>query len=685
MQNLNSVFVGFVLSAVLSAPGLFPAARSEESAPDVVPIAEADKPQPGVLPAIRVVREKLWGQYYPMVSITFPNVPGFTCDAWCYESAVDFLDARALDGGRIEMRHRDQQDSQALVITTITPKPDAVELEARVELDREGHPDGAPPDAPPGLNLCWQLRHAPGFASKPDPYPEFVRRCFLFTDRGRTFLLDADRKNIPVQPPDHEYNNPPWVQMYVGAWRAVPETPPDSWAGYSPDRYLTPVIGAVSRDGKYLAALANDSADSMAQAWHDCLHNNPKWLPENAPVGDRRWRLGIYAMENDPKALLERVAQDFPKEERPVASAQAPAVSGGWKPVATRAGWIELESRVAWMKSLPLGPFVRLADDSILAVGETDALASRDEGVSWEARPLFGPGQNLKVSTERGLVRTANGALVLVFMNMADYKWAWNAEKSLPEPGTRLPVWSIRSLDDGRTWTDAQMIYDGYCGDIHDMVQTRSGHIVAPVQELLYEDGRHALRPRYSTDDGKTWHRTNLLDIGGRGHHDGLIEGTLVELRDGRLWMLCRTNLQRFWSAYSDNNGEDWRVLQPSDIAASSAPGTIKRLQSGRLILVWNRPLPDGGADVPPEAWTGGDNQWSDVRVSNYRAELSVAFSSDDGKTWSEPAVVARRADVPGASLAYSYVFEPRPGELWVTTMQGDVRLAFREAEFLAP
>ena len=43
-----------------------------------------------------------------------------------------------------------------------------------------------------------------------------------------------------------------------------------------------------------------DSADSIAQVWHDCLHNNPEWLPENAPVSDRRWRLGIYVMENDP-------------------------------------------------------------------------------------------------------------------------------------------------------------------------------------------------------------------------------------------------------------------------------------------------------------------------------------------------------------------------------------------------
>jgi hypothetical protein len=85
-----------------------------------------------------------------------------------------------------------------------------------------------------------------------------------------------------------------------------------SWAGYSPDRFTVPVIGVVSRDGKYLAALANDSASSMSQAWHDCLHNNPDWRPQAGPESPRVWRLKVYAMASDPEKLLARVAKDFP-------------------------------------------------------------------------------------------------------------------------------------------------------------------------------------------------------------------------------------------------------------------------------------------------------------------------------------------------------------------------------------
>ena len=50
----------------------------------------------------------------------------------------------------------------------------------------------------------------------------------------------------------------------------------------------------------------------MCPAWHDCMHNNPLWLPANTPPTEQVWRLRIYARENDPDALLARVAQDFP-------------------------------------------------------------------------------------------------------------------------------------------------------------------------------------------------------------------------------------------------------------------------------------------------------------------------------------------------------------------------------------
>jgi hypothetical protein len=42
------------------------------------------------------------------------------------------------------------------------------------------------------------------------------------------------------------------------------------------------------------------------------MHNNPLWLPVNTPPTQQEWRVRIYAMENEPDALLARVARDFP-------------------------------------------------------------------------------------------------------------------------------------------------------------------------------------------------------------------------------------------------------------------------------------------------------------------------------------------------------------------------------------
>ena len=125
--------------------------------------------------------------------------------------------------------------------------------------------------------------------------------------------------------------------------------------------------------------------------------------------------------------------------------------------------------------------------------------------------------------------------------------------------------------------------------------------------------------------------------------------------------------------------GLTWGEIGPSKIDASSAPGLLKRLESGRLVLVWNRYFPEGQTEFP---LTGGDRQWSEVPVSNHRLELSLMFSDDDGRKWSDPVVIARIAR---GSLAYPYLFEAEPGELWITTMQGGLRVKLKEQDFVGP
>jgi hypothetical protein len=50
-------------------------------------------------------------------------------------------------------------------------------------------------------------------------------------------------------------------------------------------------------------------------------------------------------------------------------------------------------------------------------------------------------------------------------------------------------------------------------------------------------------------------------------------------------------------------------------------------------------------------------------------------------RTWTEPVVIARQ---PGKWLAYPCLFERQAGELWITTMQGRVRVRLNERDFTA-
>lgn len=309
-----------------------------------------------------------------------------------------------------------------------------------------------------------------------------------------------------------------------------------------------------------------------------------------------------------------------------------------------------------------MGPFVTLGDGSVLAASADQALISKDGGKTWEQYPLFKDPTQFLAREERALLRTRDGVVVMVFLNEREIT---RGKFLLDDPGELakfyLPTYVIRSLDDGKTWEKPQKIQDGWCGAIRCLIQLKNGRLVLAGQQLVFDPGRHVVLTYVSDDDGKTWQSSNIIDLGGRGSHDGAMEATLAELSDGRVWMLIRTVLGRFWQAFSEDGGSSWRVIRPSDIEASSSPGMLQRLKSGRLLLLWNR--------------------FAEGRPRNLgrREELSMAFSEDDGKTWTEPVVIARD---PGKRQSYPYVYERRPGELWITTMQGIVRIRLREADF---
>lgn len=321
-----------------------------------------------------------------------------------------------------------------------------------------------------------------------------------------------------------------------------------------------------------------------------------------------------------------------------------------------------------------IGPFVRNAQGEMVCVDGQQAFISSDEGQSWQTVSLFDTVDAHDVQDTHSLCVTESGAIVLGFLDMAQFHFNWHRKANKPTKNTFLALWTMRSLDGGYTWEAPVCVAKGYAGATTTLIQLESGELLMAAQNLDYQEARHYSLTYRSEDDGQTWQASNKIDIGGRGHHGGCFEGTLVELRDGRVWYLIRTNLDWFWNAYSDDKGRTWTQLSPG-LAASSSPGMLCRLQSGRLLLAYN-PLTNTQDGTAPRM----AGLYSEVAASWYRAELCLIWSDDDGQTWSNPKVLAQ---CDNAWLSYCYLFEARPGEIWLTTMQSHLKIRFSEKDLI--
>jgi len=309
------------------------------------------------------------------------------------------------------------------------------------------------------------------------------------------------------------------------------------------------------------------------------------------------------------------------------------------------------------------GPFVTTATGGVLCIDSKNALRSSDEGRTWSSAALFAEPEKFNVSNERALLRTREGVIISAWMNGAERRqpkgWHWG-EKDVGWREFVLPTYTCRSVDDGKTWETPVKLSEPWCGCIHSLIQMRSGRIVLVGQEIIPQ-WRHATVMFVSDDLGKTWRRGDMLDYGIGAHdHAGSIEGSVIERKDNSLYLLLRTESGWLWEAMS-RDGLKWEGLKQSQIKSVTCCPQMGRLADGRIALLWNAP--------PRHLLSNGTS----------RAELSLAFSDDEARSWSKPVIVAANY-APGGRVSYPYLYEWKPGELWITTMQGGLRMKINVA-----
>jgi hypothetical protein len=202
----------------------------------------------------------------------------------------------------------------------------------------------------------------------------------------------------------------------------------------------------------------------------------------------------------------------------------------------------------------------------------------------------------------------------------------------------RFDIYHVGSTNGRKSWKKPAPVREGYNGSMLSVIELKSGRIVLPVCYLtprvwsnrgqgfdaFTDMGRFSSGVVYSDDGGDTW-KESAIELKVPSPYigaDGIIEPIALELKDGRVWLLLRTQLGRLFESFSQD-GSEWTKPAPTSILSSDSPPSLTRLKDGRVVMLWNNCLRFAYAQ-------GG------------RHVLHAAISDDDGRTWRGYREVAR-------------------------------------------
>ncbi len=184
-----------------------------------------------------------------------------------------------------------------------------------------------------------------------------------------------------------------------------------------------------------------------------------------------------------------------------------------------------------------------------------------------------------------------------------------------------LQVWVRFSTDEAATFGEPVRVTTepGYHVMNNDRVtQLSSGRLLAPVATTTdVRQVNHFVSVCWLSDDGgRSWRKSRgAMDLPRRG----AMEPEVIELADGRVLMIARTQLGYIATSHSADGGDTWSEPAKLTVQAPEAPATLRRIPAtGDLLLIWNN-------NYDPTVGHGGR-----------RTPLTSAISTDEGLTWSQ-------------------------------------------------
>ncbi len=275
---------------------------------------------------------------------------------------------------------------------------------------------------------------------------------------------------------------------------------------------------------------------------------------------------------------------------------------------------------------------------------------SDDSGDTWsKPRLVVGaritPGQQMYGALVGNLWTDPLGRLWLFF------------DQQFGEANKQIGDWFIRCDNpdaDKPVWSKPVRFADGCT--LNKPTVLKNGDWLLPVSDWR----KLTARVFVSTDQGTSWTE--------RGHTVfpdwNFDEHMFVELQDGRLWMLARTQGNPY-ETFSLDQGRTWSEPKPAATVQNiNARFFLRRLASGRILLVKNGP--------------------TNERIAK-RSHMSAFLSDDDGKTWRGGLLLDERA-----SVSYPDGFQAPDGLIcilydWNRHSDAEILMArFREEDVLS-
>ena len=290
---------------------------------------------------------------------------------------------------------------------------------------------------------------------------------------------------------------------------------------------------------------------------------------------------------------------------------------------------------------------------------------SDDDGETWSAPRLVVDSHSKNLPRKRSILvgnlwTDPKGRLWLFFdqsMDMFDGRGGvWTA--ICENPDADKPVWSApRRIWHGVTLNKPTVLSSGEWMLPVSLDQRGGlGHFHGAFRALDLMRGANVF---VSTDEGATWKRRGMARFPGPDWHEHMI----VERKDKSLWMLARTR-SGIMETTSTDGGRTWAKPVPSKVKHPVARFHIRRLASGRILLVKHGEAIDKHAG---------------------RSQLTAWLSGDEGQTWQGGLMLDRRGGV-----SYPDGVQAPDGTIYISydrnrARDGHILMArFTEADVLA-